>query len=334
METGGLRADVNVSVRRTDDPSQELGTRTEIKNLSTIKAIEDAIIAERDRQIREIEAGNKIAGETRGWTIGAKETRRLRGKEGEVDYRYMPDPDIAPLVIGNDLVEHLRQSLAVSPDAELDKLVSKFGLTAKDAVSLINLDNGARIQYFYRVLGMLENMLLADSSAHAGDDFKAYAGLVGNWILHEMGRLTTSKVGSLASAELTFTLDGECVQVPEEEFAQLLYHLYRKQITGKVAKELLVELYLGNLEGGIVDAIETHDLWFKEISEAEYTSLVEQVMEGEDKLVNELASSDELPQGKLMYLVGKIMRTGPTERIDPATAERVMRATIERLRQA
>ena len=334
METGGLRADVNVSVRRTDDPSQKLGTRTEIKNLSTIKAVEDAIIAERDRQIREIEAGNKIAGETRGWTIGAKETRRLRGKEGEVDYRYMPDPDIAPLVIGSDLVEHLRQSLAVSPDAELDKLVSHFGLTAKDAVSLINLDNGARIQYFYRVLGLLENMLLTDSSEHAGDDLKAYAALVGNWILHELGRLTTSKVGPSASSDLAFTPDGECVQVPEEQFSQLLYHLYRKQITGKVAKELLVALYLGNLESGVVDAIETHDLWFKEISDAEYTSLVEEVMEGEDKLVKELISTEAPPQGKLMYLVGKIMRTGPTERIDPATAEKTMRARIERLRQA
>lgn len=332
MEAGGLRADVNVSVRRTDDPNTPLGTRTEIKNLSTIKAIEDAIIAERDRQIRELDAGGKIAGETRGWTIGSKETRRLRGKEGEVDYRYMPDPDIAPLVIGSDLVSHLQRSLAVLPDAELDRLITHYGLTPNDAVSLINLDNGSRVQYFYRVLGLLEGMLQADASPGAQPDLKSYASLVGNWTSHELGRLTTSKAGPLGTVELTFTPEGECLQVPESELSQLLFHLYHKRITGKVAKEMLMALYLGELDNGVLDAIETHGLWFSEISAAEYEALVDQVIQGEDKVLQEFATSEKFPQGKLMYLVGKLMRTGPTERIDPATAEKTLRTRMEKLR--
>lgn len=331
METGGLRADVNVSVRRTDNPSQELGTRTEIKNLSTIKAIEDAVIAERDRQIRELEAGGKIAGETRGWTIGAKETRRLRGKEGEVDYRYMPDPDIAPIIIGSDVVEHLRQSLPVSPDTELDKLITHFGLTPKDAVSLINLDNGARVQYFYKVLHSLEEMIFTAALAKQ-PDLKTYAGLVGNWTIHELGRLTTSRAGPMGAVDLDFTPDGECTQVPEVDLSQLLYHLYRKHITGKVAKELLMALYLGELGNGVQDAIEKHDLWFKEISGDEYTALAEEALQDEDKLIQEFLNSERFPQGKLMYLVGKMMHIGPTERIDPATAEKTMRARVEALR--
>jgi aspartyl-tRNA(Asn)/glutamyl-tRNA(Gln) amidotransferase subunit B len=110
MEMGGLRADVNVSIRRRDATTEEvgleyagvkgLGQRTEIKNLSSFKAVEDAIVAERDRQIRVVEEGGKVEGETRGWTLGSNETRRLRGKEGEVDYRYMPDPDLGRVVIG------------------------------------------------------------------------------------------------------------------------------------------------------------------------------------------------------------------------------------------
>lgn len=336
METGGLRADVNVSVRRTDDASGNLGTRTEIKNLSTIKAIEDAIISERDRQIREIEAGKKVAGETRGWTIGAKETRRLRGKEGEVDYRYMPDPDIAPLVIGNDLVDHLRGSLALLPDAELDKLINDLGLSAKDAVSLINLDNGARIQYFYRVLGFVEELVATNTPAAArGDeDVKAScAGLVGNWILHELGRLTTSKAGPLGITDLTFTPDGECAKVPDDQLAQLIYLLHTKQITGKVAKELLLALYLGELENGVLAAVETHDLWFKEISDDEYEALVEQAFEEEQKIFNELVGSEVVPQGKLMFLLGRMMRLGPGEAIDPGKAEKVLRAKVEEARQ-
>ena len=98
MEMGGLRADVNVSVSPRD--SDFLGQRTEIKNLSSFKAVEDAIIAERDRQIGVLDSGGNISGETRGWTLGSNETKKLRGKEGEVDYRYMPDPDIQPLIIG------------------------------------------------------------------------------------------------------------------------------------------------------------------------------------------------------------------------------------------
>ncbi|KAG6040745.1 hypothetical protein E4U41_007256 [Claviceps citrina] len=328
MEAGGLRADVNVSVRNTDDPSRALGTRTEIKNLSTIKAVEDAIIAERDRQIRELEAGGTIAGETRGWSLGSKETRRLRGKEGEVDYRYMPDPDIAPLIVGDDLVEHLRSSLTVLPDIELDALINDHGLTPKDALSLIILNNGARAQYYYRVLAAIRNNYQAANSGQQDTmlpNFKSYATMTANWILHELGRLTTYKAGPLAAADLSFTDDGECAQVPVSELAQLLFHLSRKQITGKVAKELLLSIYLDELEGSVTETIEANSLWFREISDGEYRQLAEEAVAGEDKVLQEFVDYKKFPQGKLMYLVGKMMRLGPAERIDPVAAEAIMR---------
>ena len=98
MELGGLRADVNVSV--APSASCSLGQRVEIKNLNTLQSIEAAITAEQVRQMNILVAGGKVLGETRGWSLGSTETTRLRGKEGEVDYRYMPDPDIPPLIIG------------------------------------------------------------------------------------------------------------------------------------------------------------------------------------------------------------------------------------------
>ena len=97
MEMGGLRADVNVSV--SPKGSNILGKRTEIKNVSSFKAIEQAVLAEQSRQIEVLENGGTVQSETRGWTLGETETVRLRGKEGEVDYRYMPDPDVPPLFI-------------------------------------------------------------------------------------------------------------------------------------------------------------------------------------------------------------------------------------------
>ncbi|KAL2875038.1 hypothetical protein SGCOL_009741 [Colletotrichum sp. CLE4] len=328
METGGMRADVNVSVRRTGDPNTPLGTRTEIKNLSTIKAVEDAIIAERDRQIKALDAGETIASETRGWTLGSKHTRRLRGKEGEVDYRYMPDPDLGPLVIGQDLVDHIRASVKELPDIELTELVENYGLTAKDAVSLMALDDGGRLEFFYKVIDELRGQL---ESAGLETKLHDYASLAGNWILHELGRLTTDKADpEAAQRTLEISPDGSCETVPHSALAGILFHLQKRDITGKVAKELLVAQYLGNLDefDSVTDAITTHGLWFKEMSDAEYRQLAEEVVEGEDKVLREFMDKKKYPQGKLMYLVGKMMRIGETERIDPSGAEEVMRQLI------
>ncbi|KAK4243536.1 hypothetical protein C7999DRAFT_44680 [Corynascus novoguineensis] len=279
MEAGGLRADVNVSVYRTGGPDRrKLGTRTEIKNLSSFKAVEDAIIAERDRQIAVLEAGGVVEGETRGWSLGSTETCRLRGKEGEVDYRYMPDPDLGPVVIGDNLVAYLASSIGVLPDAEIDELIEKYGLSAKDALSLMILDDGARIQYFYNASSEL-------------------------------------------TSDLGMTPEGEC-HVPSVALAAVLSHLHRKEITAKVAKELLWGIFRGEI---------TAD---SELSEAEYAQLADRVVEGEDKVLGEFlrfkqGKAKAYPQGKLMFLVGKMMRAGTEQRMDPASAERVLRARLE-----
>ncbi|KAL8664113.1 MAG: hypothetical protein Q9202_003297 [Teloschistes flavicans] len=164
MELGGLRADVNVSVRRKGVDAA-LGQRTEIKNLSSIKAVEDAIVAERDRQIVVLTNGGTIEGETRGWTLGASDTVKLRGKEGEVDYRYMPDPDLGPLIIGNDLVQSIAAKLPQLPDQTIGELVQEHGLTLKDAKTLVALDDGERLDYYDSVRHELANLRTESSNS-------------------------------------------------------------------------------------------------------------------------------------------------------------------------
>ncbi|KAH6847238.1 GatB/GatE catalytic domain-containing protein [Chaetomium sp. MPI-CAGE-AT-0009] len=322
MEAGGLRADVNVSVRRTaDGDAAPLGTRTEIKNLSSFKAVEDAIIAERDRQIAVLEAGGVVEGETRGWSLGSTETRRLRGKEGEVDYRYMPDPDLGPVVIGEDLVAHLASSLGVLPDAEIDDLVESYDLSAKDAVSLMTLDDGARVEYFYNVLDALQDRLGLAT-------YDKCALLAANWCLHELGKLTE------VPSDLGMTPDGEC-RIPSVDLAAIMSHLYRREITAKVAKDLLWGVFRGEIvAGGVTQTIDAGNLWFKELSEQEYEGLADQVVEGEDKVLDAFlrfkqGKAKAFPQGKLMFLVGKMMQAGPEQRMDPASAERVLRARLK-----
>lgn len=340
MEAGGLRADVNVSVRRTDGPvgtSTLLGQRTEIKNLSSFKAVEDAIIAERDRQIAVLEAGGVVLSETRGWSIGGTETTRLRGKEGEVDYRYMPDPDLAPLYIGADVVTHLRNNLGMLPDAEVDELIAEYGLKTQDAMALIQLNDGGRIEYFYNVVQRLQ--------ARLGPAWtKECAVLAGNWILHELGRLTSEKNSSVDGEveDLGMTASGECSRVPSTHLADILYFLHQERIGSGTAKELLFAIYRGDLGqasadgyASVEEAIEKEGLWSKQLSRQDYEELASQVLEDEGATLKKhfepffLGKGKKYPEGQLMRFVGKMMRSGPSESIDPKIAVEVLRNVVE-----
>lgn len=325
MEAGGLRADVNVSVRRTGDPNTPLGTRTEIKNLSSTKAVEDAIIAERDRQIAVLESGGKVEGETRGWSIGSTETRRLRGKEGEVDYRYMPDPDLSPLVIGSDLVKHLRETMGQLPDAEVDELIKECGLTPKDALSLVALDNGNRVEYFWNVIAALDSKGLDSKSRMSCYQMTA------NWTLHELDRLTANRHDDSVTT-LGFTPDGQCERVPVDALADILLFLHERKITAKVAKELLWVVFRGDVPSqysNVADAIERENMWFNELSPQEYAELADSAVEGQENILRYFVEYKQYPQGKLMFLVGRMLRLGAEERIDPFNAEKVMRKALE-----
>ncbi|KAI1407954.1 aspartyl/glutamyl-tRNA amidotransferase subunit B [Hypoxylon sp. FL1857] len=328
MEAGGLRADINVSVRRSDDPSAPLGQRTEIKNLSSFKAVEDAIIAERDRQIAVLESGGTIESETRGWSIGSTETRRLRGKEGEVDYRYMPDPDLGPVIIGEDLVNHLHGGMGELPDAEVDELIQRFGLTPKDALSLIALDGGKRIEYFWNVVDLLAKRF--GPNANSPEYLPGYQ-LAANWVLHELGRLTSERSED-AAQDLGFTEDGQCDRVPVRHLTDILLYLYQRRITAKVAKELLWAVFRRRIpdEYPAIDAVlDEENLWFEELDEDEYVELACTAAEGQDEVVRQFVDYKNYPQGKLMFLVGRMIRLGAEERIDPKEAERVMRRVLE-----
>ena len=130
MEEGSLRADVNVSVRR---PGAELGTRTETKNLNSLRFIQQAIDYEVARQIEIIEDGGVIDQETRLFDTNTGVTRTMRSKEDAHDYRYFPDPDLLPLEISQSDVDKLAADLPELPDSIKDRLMHDYGLSAYDA---------------------------------------------------------------------------------------------------------------------------------------------------------------------------------------------------------
>lgn len=130
MEQGSLRCDANISVRH---PGDELGTRCEIKNVNSIRFVQQAIEYEARRQIELIEEGGTVDQETRLFDSGNGTTRTMRSKEEAHDYRYFPDPDLLPLEITQDFVEGIRAGLPELPDAKKDRFVSDYGLAAEDA---------------------------------------------------------------------------------------------------------------------------------------------------------------------------------------------------------
>ncbi|KAJ5772647.1 hypothetical protein N7520_003176 [Penicillium odoratum] len=308
MELGGLRADINVSVRRRSEAQGPLGQRTEIKNLSSFKAVEDAVIAEKNRQIAVLESGGKVLGETRGWTIGSTETHLLRGKEGAVDYRYMPDPDIPPLVIGDDLIAHLNESLPMAPDTLLMQLIGpEYGLPIEDAKPLIDLDDGARLEYYQDVVDILHKNDL-DKSTQA-----ALARMAGNWVLHELG-------GLLTKADRTWHAD----IVPAQSLADLIDHVQRKLITGPTAKQVLAAIFDGDRRP-VPQLLEEDNLLLRPLSREEYITLAESAIALNPKMVEQIRGNQ---LGKLGWFVGQMMRTGEKGRVEAPKAETILRELI------
>ena len=316
MEQGGLRADVNVSVRRSNDSAGEhsysgirgLGQRTEIKNLSTIKAVEDAVKAEQARQIQVLETGGTIEGETRGWSLARpNETRRLRGKEGEVDYRYMPDPDIPPLYIGRDIVEHVQSTLPALPD-ELRLMLtgeSQYNMSLTDAKILLQADTGDRLDFYQETVEILQK--LQENNAKLGK-------LVGNWVLHEVGHILTTK-----------SMTWEASALEPFQLASLLDQLPQKRITMVSAKQILGMLIDG--DGRSVEQIvDEEGLRLLPLSEDEYVLLAEEVMATNAGLVEQITKKGQM--GKMMFLVGQMMRRGPDGRIEAKKAEETLRKLI------
>ena len=135
MEKGNMRVDVNVSVRL---PKQKLGTRCEIKNVNSIKFIQQAIIFEAKRQIDIKENGGIVRQETRLFDPNIGETRSMRGKEESNDYRYFPDPDLPPLVISEKRIDEIRKNLPELPDAKKARFIDKYKIKEYDADILSN----------------------------------------------------------------------------------------------------------------------------------------------------------------------------------------------------
>ena len=208
MDEGSMRADVNISVRKIGD---ELGTRAEIKNVNSLKAVQQCIEYEARRQVDLIEDGGEVDQETRQWDPNKNVTNSLRSKEDAHDYRYFPDPDLLPLEISNDYIADIKKTLPELPDEKKHRFMKEYGLSLYDSSVLIAEQD--RAMFF-------------ETAANDQD-----AKLTANWVINEL-------LGALNKKEITL----EQSPVTAEQMRGLMSLMSDDTISGKIAKDVFAEM--------------------------------------------------------------------------------------------
>ncbi len=262
MQEGSFRCDANVSVRPKGQ--QELGTRTEIKNLNSFRFVERAINFEIDRQIDVLENGGTVLQETRLYDSDHDETRPMRTKEEANDYRYFPDPDLLPVEIDDAYVAEIEKTLPELPDAKQARLVEQYELKSDDA-DILTLSRP-----------------VADYFEAVATEFSGKPQTAANWV-----------IGALAAALHRDGVDISESKIGAGDLAGLLSRIEDGTISGKIAKEVFDAMWAG--EGSADEIIEGKGL--KQITDssaiekivdvviAANPTQVEQYQAGKDKLL-------------------------------------------------
>ena len=225
MQEGSFRCDANVSIRKKGD---ELGTRAELKNINSFKFLEKAINLEVERQIDILEDRGSIVQETRLYDSDKNETRSMRSKEEANDYRYFPDPDLLPVVIDDELLVQIKNSLPELPTEKKIRFIDDFGLSEYDAENLTAQKNIA--DYF-------------ESMITKGADIKLSA----NWVM----------------GDLSASLNKNQIEIQDSPISAIeLYELITKisdnTISGKIAKDVFKSMWEG--KGSVEEIIESQGL--------------------------------------------------------------------------
>ena len=269
MDEGSLRADVNVSVRKVG--SSDLGTRCEIKNVNSIKFMQQAIEYEAKRQIEIIEEGGTIDQQTRLFDTKKIETRSMRSKEDAHDYRYFPDPDLLPLVLEQSFVDKIKNSLPELPDEKKIRLMNDFDLSSYDA-SIVVSDRD--ISEYYEEVAK-------DS------DYK----LAANWMIVELFGVLNKEGKEIKDSP-----------VSAKNLSKLINLIKNDTISGKIAKTVFEEMVKNNEDPEKI----VNEKGMKQQSDPEeLKKIIDTILKNnEDKVEQYKAGKDKL----FGFFVGEVMK--------------------------
>jgi aspartyl-tRNA(Asn)/glutamyl-tRNA(Gln) amidotransferase subunit B len=290
MEEGSMRCDVNVSVRKVG--STDLGTRCEIKNVSSIRAVHQAIEYEARRQVDLIEEGGRVEQETRLWDPGRGITRSMRNKEEAHDYRYFPDPDLLPLELSEDFIETIRAGLPELPDEKKQRLMAGHGLSAYDAGVLVA--ERARADFFEAVA--------------EGRDPKTAA----NWLITEL-------LGALNKGGH----DIDASPVSAAQLGGLIDLIADKTISGRIAKDVFAEMFATGRDAGAIVA----EKGLRQVTDTgAIDGAIEAVLAANADKVAEFKAGKEKLFG---FFVGQVMKA-TQGKANPALVNDALRARLAR----
>ncbi|MDY0009049.1 MAG: Asp-tRNA(Asn)/Glu-tRNA(Gln) amidotransferase subunit GatB, partial [Bdellovibrionales bacterium] len=286
MDEGSMRCDVNVSVRR---PGAPFGTRCEIKNVNSVRFVQQAIEYEARRQVEVIEAGGTITQETRLFDTKNGTTRSMRSKEDAHDYRYFPDPDLLPLVLDPAFVDGIKNSLPELPDAKKKRFIA-MGLSNYDASVLT---------------GERERAVFFEKVANGND-----AKLAANW-------LTTELLGALNKAEKD--LAGSPVSA--EQLGGLIALISDNTISGKIAKEVFAEMFATGKDAAAI----VEEKGLKQVTDTgAIEKLIDEVLAANgDKVAEYRAGKDKM----FGFFVGQIMKLSGGK-MNPAIVNDILKAKL------
>jgi len=300
MQEGSFRCDANVSVRR---PGEPFGTRAEIKNLNSFRFLERAILFEARRQIELIEDGGAVVQETRLYDADRDETRSMRSKEDAHDYRYFPDPDLPPLVIGADWIAAVRDTLPELPAAMRARFEADYGLSAYDAAQLTASRDTAA--YFEAVVN-------ATPAAPAALP-RAQAKLAANWVMGELAAALNRDDKTLADAP-----------VAAEKLAALIARIGDGTLSNKIARDVFAAMWAGE-HGADPDAIIAARGLQQINDDSAIAAMVDAVIAAHPTVV------EEVRQGKqkaFNALIGQVMKAAKG-RANPQRINELLKARLE-----
>ncbi len=274
MELGSLRCDANISVM--EKGSKVFGTRVEVKNLNSFKAVARAIDYEIGRQIEAIENGETIDQETRLWDDDAQVTRVMRSKEDAMDYRYFAEPDLPKLVIKNEEIERVKELMPESKTDKLRRFTEEYGLPEYDANILT--DEIELADYFERVVKVTENAKLSS-----------------NWIMTEVLRELKESGKTIEESKIS-----------SEDLGKIINLIQKSVISSKIAKELFT-IKLNDSRDPEVIVKEEGMVQVVDLGEIE--GIVNQVLADNPKMVEDFKNSDEGRKPRVLKgLIGQVMK--------------------------
>ena len=270
MQEGSLRADVNVSVRKKG--AEKFGTRTEMKNMSSFRSIVRAIKYEAERQIEVLEDGGEIYQETLRWDDVSGKTFSMRSKEDAQDYRYFPEPDLAPIILSDEYIDNIRKSLPELPESRKKRYLEDYGLSEKAA----NIVTSSK---YYS--GLFEEAIKVCNNPKS----------VSNWIMSDIARILNEKEQEPDEIPFTGNDLGELVKLIDDG-----------KISSSIAKKVLEEMF--ETSGKPSEIVEKNG-WIQISDEGAMLEVVTKILDNNPQSIIDFKGGKDRALG---FLVGQAMK--------------------------